>query len=367
LGAPLYYTSPAGSFNFALKVAYVLGIFIALPVIVFQLIKFIEPALPIRIKNGFVVKVIVASFLLAVMGSSFGFFIIIPTSLHFFMGYSTTVIKPLISATEYLTFVINIIITFALLFQIPLVVLFINYVKPLKPKDLLRFQKHIIIAAFVLSVILPFTYDPITQFVMALPIVFLYYFSIVLIWFVNRKAVPSVVLKPLPTFSASDLIENGSSPILDMQGIPPTIEPQQAAFIPNTAVALATVPTGRSLDGMMGSKRRMMQKSSPIVSTYEPITTFTYKTDLKKPVSVDGFVRSKLPITKKVVSTNLIDANPRPEKVSEEVSEEVSPAQTPQLNDKKAKGLIDGFLPTSSIKKIAPQIKLDDIYPYSVS
>ena len=206
LGAPLFYTSPAGSFNFILKLSTLIGIFVALPVIIYNLLRFIEPALPITIKRRAMLTVISASFSLALAGIAFSYFCLLPLSLHFFSSYASAQIKPLISANEYLSFMMGHLITFALVFQIPLVVLFINWIKPIKPGKLLRYQRHIIVGSFGLAVILPFTYDPISQFIVAVPIVVLFYLSIILLWIANRKLVypedvqPEItVLKSVPT------------------------------------------------------------------------------------------------------------------------------------------------------------------------
>lgn len=187
LGSPLYYTTPAGSFNFVIKVATVFAIFITLPVIIYQLVRFIEPALSVRLKTGYLIRLIISSCSLAAIGILFGYYVIIPMSLNFFGGYSSSIVKPLISANEYLSFVISILVSSMLMFQIPLLILFINYVRPLKPRDLLKYQKHVVIGSFIVAVILPFTYSPISQFVLALPIIILYYFSVLVVIMVNRK------------------------------------------------------------------------------------------------------------------------------------------------------------------------------------
>lgn len=187
LGAPLFYSSPAGSFNFIIKLSTGIGIFVAMPVIIYNLLRFIEPALPHRITKIFFAKIIGASFALASAGIAFAYYQMIPLSLKFFAGYSTAEIKPLISADEYLSYIMGNMIAFALIFQIPLLILFINWVKPTKPKQLLKYQRHVIVGAFGLAVILPFTYDPISQFIVAVPIVILFYLSAILLWVVNRQ------------------------------------------------------------------------------------------------------------------------------------------------------------------------------------
>ena len=181
LHAPLFYFSPTAGFNFVLKVATCIGVLAALPVFLYHTVRFIEPALSVKIRPRLLMTLITASLALSVLGIAFAYYWLVPTSLHFFAGYSSAIVKPLIGTDEYLSFIISSLLTFALIFQIPLIILFINRIWPLTPSMLLHYQRHIIVGAFALAVILPFTYDPVTQFIIAIPIVFLYYLSIVLL------------------------------------------------------------------------------------------------------------------------------------------------------------------------------------------
>lgn len=205
LHSTLYYTSPSGSFNFILKLSTIIGLFVALPVIIYNLIRFLEPALPKRISKKLIASTIGSSFFLALCGAAFGYFYMIPVSLKFFAGYATPEIRPLISANEYLSYLLNNVLLFALVFQIPLVILFIDRIKPFKPSKLLRYQRHVIVGAFGLAVVLPFTYDPVSQFIVAIPIIFLFYLSVVLLWIANRRHKPRRVKQkqtaPRPIFT----------------------------------------------------------------------------------------------------------------------------------------------------------------------
>jgi sec-independent protein translocase protein TatC len=192
LGGPLYYTNPAGSFTFSINVSVVVSLFIALPVIVYQLLRFIEPALTTRIKKGLMTKVIFASFGLATAGVVFGYYVIVPLSLNFFAKYSTASLKPLISSDAYLSYLINNLVIFALVFQLPLIILFIDRLRPMSPRALLKYQRYVIVGALIIALILPFTYDPITQFVVALPMIVLYYISVLLVWRAGRKRLKKV-------------------------------------------------------------------------------------------------------------------------------------------------------------------------------
>ena len=145
LGETLFYTSPAGGFDFLIKICLFFGFLLAIPVIMYNIIRFVSPAVPqhIIIKTS---KIIVYSISLAIMGAGFAYFVSLPAALHFLNNFSTSQIKSLISAQEYFNFVMIYIAGFALLFQMPLLIAFINKVTPLKPMMLMK--KHYYIGKF---------------------------------------------------------------------------------------------------------------------------------------------------------------------------------------------------------------------------
>ncbi|MDN5275544.1 MAG: Sec-independent protein translocase subunit TatC, sec-independent protein translocase protein TatC [Candidatus Saccharibacteria bacterium] len=181
LGTELYYSSPAGSFNFVMKVAAIVGIGLAMPVIVYNLIKFIKPAfenfLPIRK----IIFISTMSLLLAVSGAAFAFYMIIPGALKFFTGFEVSGLSALITADSYLSFVANVMVTFIIMFQIPLLILFIDYIKPLKPSSLFKGEKYAVLGGLVVSFFVPFALDITTSLLIALPIIALYNLSIGLV------------------------------------------------------------------------------------------------------------------------------------------------------------------------------------------
>jgi sec-independent protein translocase protein TatC len=188
LKLPLYYTSPAGGLDFVMRISFMTGAVLALPVLVYNLIRFIEPALGSRrLTRSAIISLILASYALAIGGIVFAYVAILPVSFHFFSEFNIGAIKPLISTSEYFSFISAALLTFAILFQLPLVLLFINNIRRFPPGTLRRYRKHVFIGSFVIALILPFTYDPLTQFVMAIPIVLLYEVSLLFIWLTNRR------------------------------------------------------------------------------------------------------------------------------------------------------------------------------------
>lgn len=181
LGSGLYYTTPAGSFNFILKVASMIGVALAVPVIIYQLIMFILPALPKAFSSARIAAYTGISVLLALAGAAFGFYAILPGALHFFAGFQVEGLSALISADSYLSFVTNVLITFILVFQIPLLLVIIDHIKPIKPMKLLKAEKYVILGGLVISFFVPFALDITTSLLIAAPIVILYNLSIVMI------------------------------------------------------------------------------------------------------------------------------------------------------------------------------------------
>lgn len=181
LVADLYYTTPAGSFNFIMKVAAMVGIALAIPVIIYQLMMFIRPAL----KKGFsklrISGYTALSIMLAIAGAAFAFYLILPGALNFFAGFQVEGLSALIGADSYLSFVTNVLITFMIVFQIPLLLVIIDHVKPIQPRKLLKAEKYVILGGLLVSFFVPFALDLVTSLLIALPIIALYNLSIVVI------------------------------------------------------------------------------------------------------------------------------------------------------------------------------------------
>ncbi|MEP7204670.1 MAG: twin-arginine translocase subunit TatC [Candidatus Saccharibacteria bacterium] len=181
LNAPLYYSSPAGSFAFVMKICFMGALALTIPIIIYNLIMFIRPVFEDKLSLRRVYATTATSALLAISGALFGFVIIIPGSLKFFAGFQVSGLSALISADSYLNFVTNVIITFIIVFQLPLLLSFIDSIHPLPPKKLLGLEKWVIVGSLVISLLVPFAFDLTTMLLIALPIVVLYNLSIVMI------------------------------------------------------------------------------------------------------------------------------------------------------------------------------------------
>src|SRR5581483_2404574 len=96
----LYYNSPAGGFTFVMKICMLTGILAAVPVIVYNLVSFIQPALNGSLARRQIRQFTMLSIVLATAGVAFAYLMILPMSLHFFQGFQVAGVKSLISADD---------------------------------------------------------------------------------------------------------------------------------------------------------------------------------------------------------------------------------------------------------------------------
>lgn len=182
----LYYTSPMGGFNALIKIAVVFGVVLSVPVAMYQLAKFLAPAFHSRARVR-PLRLVFASIALAAAGIAVGYFISLPAALHFLSQVSGPDIKPFIVVNDYLNFVLAYLVSFALLFQLPLLMTFINRIKPQPPRKLMSYQRWVILGSFILAAILTPTPDPLNQTLMATPMIALYQVGVTAVWLQNRR------------------------------------------------------------------------------------------------------------------------------------------------------------------------------------
>lgn len=186
-GENFIYTTPGGGIDFLFRICIYAAIVFSLPVIVYNVLRFIEPLIN-RSSQRFIIWGATISGLLAVAGMIFGYFIGLPAALHFLSHQFTTVqIKPLVTIQSYLQFVIVYMVGSALLFQLPLMLILINRIKPLKPRRLLHYERWVILIAFIISGLMNPTPNLISQLFIAGPFIIMYQVGILLIALINRQ------------------------------------------------------------------------------------------------------------------------------------------------------------------------------------
>jgi sec-independent protein translocase protein TatC len=181
----LIFTSLPEMFLAYIKVSLVGGIILAIPVIFYELWMFVAPALYQKEKR-YLVPFVLFSSILFILGALFGYLIVFPYGFKFFISFATEDIQALPSVKQYFSFAIRLLLAFGLVFEMPVVVLFLAKIGLVTPDAMKRFRKYAILCAFILGAILT-PPDVATQIMMALPIIILYELSILISKVVYRK------------------------------------------------------------------------------------------------------------------------------------------------------------------------------------
>jgi sec-independent protein translocase protein TatC len=181
--------APAEAFVTRLKLAIVLGLFAALPFVLWQIWSFVVPMLPMAERRGGFVLVPVA-FILFMSGASFCFFLVIPFALKFFMSFATPDLVAKIAFQSLISFAVGMVVPFGLIFEMPVVAYFLAKVGVLRPGPLAKNRKFAFFAVVVLAAFITPTPDMFNMSLMAGPMYLLYEISILvsaLVWRGKRK------------------------------------------------------------------------------------------------------------------------------------------------------------------------------------
>nr|YP_009313309.1 Sec-independent protein translocase component TatC [Dichotomaria marginata]SCW21563.1 Sec-independent protein translocase component TatC [Dichotomaria marginata] len=177
LGVKFLQLAPGEYFFVSIKIALYSSILLTLPLAIYQIIMFVRPGLTGQ-EAQIIIPSLLGSILLFFIGIVFGYTILIPAALSFFIKYGADIIEPLWSFEQYFDFVILLLISTGLAFQIPILQIFLGLFNFISSKQMLSAWKYVIVIATILGAILTPSTDPFTQCLMAIAILALYFSGI---------------------------------------------------------------------------------------------------------------------------------------------------------------------------------------------
>lgn len=182
----LYYMQPAEAFFTYIKVAVFVGFLLALPIVLYQIWRFVLPAL-IGMERYLISVIVPISLILFMAGLAFSFFFVMPAGIKFLMGFSTEELQPMFSLKQYFDFVIAFLLPFGFIFEMPLAIILLAKVGIINSKFLAKQQRLVIFLTFVIGAIISPTPDVFSQSMIAIPMILLYEISYIIVRFVMKK------------------------------------------------------------------------------------------------------------------------------------------------------------------------------------
>lgn len=168
----LVYSSPTDPFLTFVKVGIFTGLFIALPVILYHLWRFITPGLTSR-ERRMAIPFVLSSFLLFSGGVAFAY-LTVARGLSFLLGFGSESLIPLLTVDRYFNFLVFLVLAFGLSFEFPLLLIFLAGVRIITSAQMRRWRRYVYFGAVVFAAVVTPTQDPYTMLLMWIPLILLY-------------------------------------------------------------------------------------------------------------------------------------------------------------------------------------------------
>ncbi|MBD2198287.1 MULTISPECIES: twin-arginine translocase subunit TatC [Calothrix] len=184
-GVKFLQLAPGEYFFVSLKVAAYSGLLLSTPFILYQIIQFVLPGLTRR-ERRLLGPVVFGSSVLFVAGLVFAYFLLIPAALKFFISYGADVVEQLWSIERYFEFVLLLLFSTGLAFQIPVIQLLLGALEIVSSKQMYSGWRYVIMGAVVLGAVLTPSTDPLTQSLLAGAVLGLYFGGIGLVKLIGK-------------------------------------------------------------------------------------------------------------------------------------------------------------------------------------
>ena len=172
-------TNPLGAFNTVLTLAGYGGLILAIPVIFYQMARFVMPGLYPKEKK-LLVPFVVVSIVLLLAGIALGF-LFLPRALEVLISFGPEgLFDAQFTPNEYLSFLVKMLLAFGLAFEFPLILVFLQIIGILNTATLKKNRRIAIVAVVILAAFVTPTGDPFTLMILAVPMYLFYEVAIVI-------------------------------------------------------------------------------------------------------------------------------------------------------------------------------------------
>lgn len=170
------YISPSELFLVYIKISLVAGIVVSSPIIFYEIWRFLKPGLEKKERRYMLASLLGGTFFF-ILGVIFCYTVVLPMVLKFFLSLTMEGIQPMISIGNYISFIATTLLSFGIVFEMPILVLILSKFGLITSEFLKNNRKYIILIIFIVAAILT-PPDVISQLLLAAPMLILYELSI---------------------------------------------------------------------------------------------------------------------------------------------------------------------------------------------
>lgn len=183
----LFSLGPLDGFAARMRVCAYGGLVLALPVVLWQIWRFIVPALSKKEKR-YAGPFIASSIVLFVIGCGLAYWTL-DKALEFLISWSGTEVTQAYQVTKYISLVVLMMLAFGIGFLSPVLLVFLQLAGAVRPKTLIKQWRYAIMGIFVTAAVITPSGDPFSMLALALPLTFLYLVAVLVGWLLTRRRV----------------------------------------------------------------------------------------------------------------------------------------------------------------------------------
>lgn len=180
-----FQVAPGEYFISTIKISFYTGVLFSSPFIISQLILFLLPGLTKK-ETKIVLPLLISSLILFGFGLAFSYYTLIPAALNFFLNYSEEVLEPFWSFDQYFEFILVLFYSTGLAFQIPILQILLGLLNIISPKQMLDAWRYVVLLSTVLGAILTPSTDPLTQLLLSIAILLLYFSGLGILFLIKN-------------------------------------------------------------------------------------------------------------------------------------------------------------------------------------
>ena len=177
--------SPGEYFISTVKISFYTGLLFTSPFAISQITLFLLPGLTKK-ETKIILPLLISSLVLFGLGITFSYYTLIPAALNFFLNYSEEVIEPFWSFDQYFEFILVLFYSTGLAFQIPIIQILVGLLNIVSPTQMLGAWRYIILVATILGAILTPSTDPLTQLLLSVAILLLYFAGLGILFLIKN-------------------------------------------------------------------------------------------------------------------------------------------------------------------------------------
>jgi sec-independent protein translocase protein TatC len=180
-----FQVAPGEYFISTIKISFYTGILFSSPILIGQLILFLLPGLTKK-ETKVILPLLLSSLILFGLGLAFSYYTLVPAALNFFLNYSEEVLEPFWSFDQYFEFILVLFYSTGLAFQIPILQILLGLLNIVSPRQMLNAWRYVILVSTVLGAILTPSTDPLTQLLLSVAILLLYFSGLGILFLIKN-------------------------------------------------------------------------------------------------------------------------------------------------------------------------------------